>query len=45
MESGQIVEQGTHDSLLTAGGAYAWTYAASLPRTGRLVSGVTGRAG
>jgi ATP-binding cassette subfamily B protein len=28
MESGQIVEQGTHDSLLTAGGAYARLYAA-----------------
>jgi ATP-binding cassette subfamily B protein len=28
MESGQIVEQGTHDSLLAAGGAYARLYAA-----------------
>ena len=28
MEAGQIVEQGTHDSLLTAGGAYARLYAA-----------------
>jgi ATP-binding cassette subfamily B protein len=28
MESGRIVEQGTHDELLTAGGAYARLYAA-----------------
>jgi ATP-binding cassette subfamily B multidrug efflux pump len=28
MESGQIVEQGTHDELLAAGGAYARLYAA-----------------
>ncbi|MDT5026712.1 MAG: ATP-binding cassette, subfamily multidrug efflux pump [Micromonosporaceae bacterium] len=28
MESGQIVEQGTHESLLAAGGAYARLYAA-----------------
>ena len=28
MEHGQIVEQGTHDELLTAGGAYARLYAA-----------------
>ncbi len=28
MESGQIVEQGTHDSLLAAGGAYARLYSA-----------------
>ncbi|HEX6857820.1 MAG TPA: ABC transporter ATP-binding protein, partial [Streptosporangiaceae bacterium] len=28
MEAGQIVEQGTHDSLLTAGGAYDRLYAA-----------------
>jgi ATP-binding cassette subfamily B multidrug efflux pump len=28
MESGQIVEQGTHDSLLAAGGAYARLYQA-----------------
>ena len=28
MEAGQIVEQGTHDSLLAAGGAYARLYAA-----------------
>jgi ATP-binding cassette subfamily B protein len=28
MESGRIVEQGTHDSLLEAGGAYARLYAA-----------------
>ena len=28
MESGAIVEQGTHDELLTAGGAYARLYAA-----------------
>ena len=28
MESGQIVEQGTHEGLLAAGGAYARLYAA-----------------
>jgi ATP-binding cassette subfamily B protein len=28
MESGQIVEQGTHETLLAAGGAYARLYAA-----------------
>jgi ATP-binding cassette subfamily B protein len=28
MESGQIVEQGTHDGLIAAGGAYARLYAA-----------------
>jgi ATP-binding cassette subfamily B protein len=28
MEAGQIVEQGTHDSLIAAGGAYARLYAA-----------------
>ena len=28
MENGQIVEQGTHDELLAAGGAYARLYAA-----------------
>ena len=28
MEYGQIVEQGTHDELLAAGGAYARLYAA-----------------
>jgi ATP-binding cassette subfamily B multidrug efflux pump len=28
MEAGQIVEQGTHASLLEAGGAYAALYAA-----------------
>jgi len=28
MESGQIVEQGTHDELVSAGGAYARLYAA-----------------
>jgi ATP-binding cassette subfamily B protein len=28
MESGSIVEQGTHDELLFAGGAYARLYAA-----------------
>jgi ATP-binding cassette subfamily B protein len=28
MESGSIVEQGTHDELLLAGGAYARLYAA-----------------
>jgi ATP-binding cassette subfamily B protein len=28
MEDGQIVEQGTHDELLLAGGAYARLYAA-----------------
>jgi ATP-binding cassette subfamily B protein len=28
MEHGQIVEQGTHDSLLAAGGAYARLYTA-----------------
>jgi ATP-binding cassette subfamily B protein len=28
MEGGRIVEQGTHESLLTAGGAYERLYAA-----------------
>ena len=28
MESGRIVEQGSHDSLVAAGGAYARLYAA-----------------
>jgi len=28
MESGQIVEQGTHEQLLGAGGAYARLYSA-----------------
>jgi ATP-binding cassette subfamily B protein len=28
MEHGQIVEQGSHDELLSAGGAYARLYAA-----------------
>ena len=31
MEDGAIVEQGTHDELLAAGGAYAELYAASSP--------------
>jgi ATP-binding cassette subfamily B protein len=28
MESGQIVEQGSHDELIAAGGAYARLYSA-----------------
>jgi ATP-binding cassette subfamily B protein len=36
MESGQIVEQGNHDSLLAAGGAYARLYNAQF--TGAVVS-------
>ncbi len=35
MESGHIVEQGTHDELLEAGGAYARLYASQFANDGR----------
>ena len=35
METGQIVEQGTHAELLAAGGAYARLYSAQFPRPWR----------
>ncbi|MEV8409738.1 ABC transporter ATP-binding protein, partial [Streptomyces niveus] len=43
MENGAIVEQGTHDELLAATGAYARLYAAQFAQAVRTAGTVTGR--